>query len=84
MDWEEVYYKQLKPPIIPKVSYEGDTRNFDDYPETVKLHSSKLPFLLVWNTLLQSTAGLATSAKCFREGVQNVRGFLAGSSIPHQ
>jgi len=34
VDWEEVYYKQLKPPIIPKVSYEGDTRNFDDYPET--------------------------------------------------
>jgi len=34
VDWEEVYYKQLKPPIIPKVSYDGDTRNFDDYPET--------------------------------------------------
>lgn len=34
VDWEEVYYKQLKPPIVPKVSYEGDTRNFDDYPET--------------------------------------------------
>lgn len=25
--------KKLKPPIVPKVSYEGDTRNFDDYPE---------------------------------------------------
>nr|XP_045605812.1 cAMP-dependent protein kinase catalytic subunit 3-like isoform X2 [Procambarus clarkii] len=23
----------MKPPIVPKVSYEGDTRNFDDYPE---------------------------------------------------
>lgn len=23
-----------KPPIIPKVSFEGDTSNFDDYPET--------------------------------------------------
>ena len=34
VDWEEVYYKQLKPPIVPKVSYDGDTRNFDDYPET--------------------------------------------------
>merc|ERR1719308_116288 len=32
IDWEEVYYKQLKPPLVPKVSYEGDTRNFDDYP----------------------------------------------------
>merc|ERR1719308_742259 len=34
IDWEEVFYKQLKPPLVPKVSYEGDTRNFDDYPET--------------------------------------------------
>ena len=34
VDWEEVYYKQLKPPIVPKVSYDGDTRNFDEYPET--------------------------------------------------
>lgn len=34
LDWEEVYQRQLKPPIVPKVSYEGDTRNFDNYPET--------------------------------------------------
>ena len=74
IDWEEVYCRQLKPPIVPKVSfhqpkhlctkivaqnaspskacffsvgifiwqafplaqvrYEGDTKNFDDYPET--------------------------------------------------
>jgi len=33
IDWEEVYYKQLKPPIVPKMNFEGDTRNFDDYPE---------------------------------------------------
>ncbi|XP_037089267.1 cAMP-dependent protein kinase catalytic subunit 3-like [Pollicipes pollicipes] len=33
-NWEEVYYRKLKPPIVPKVSYDGDTRNFDDYPET--------------------------------------------------
>ena len=24
----------FQPPIVPKVSYDGDTRNFDDYPET--------------------------------------------------
>ena len=24
----------MKPPIVPKVGFEGDTRNFDDYPET--------------------------------------------------
>ena len=34
VDWEEVFYRKLKPPIVPKVSYDGDTRNFDDYPET--------------------------------------------------
>ncbi|KAK8402567.1 hypothetical protein O3P69_000748 [Scylla paramamosain] len=33
LDWEDVYEKKLKPPIVPRVSYEGDTRNFDDYPE---------------------------------------------------
>jgi len=34
INWEEVFYRKLKPPIVPKVSYDGDTRNFDDYPET--------------------------------------------------
>ena len=33
VDWEEVYQRQLKPPIVPKVSSDGDTRNFDNYPE---------------------------------------------------
>ena len=33
LDWEEVYHRQLKPPIVPKVDGEGDTCNFDDYPE---------------------------------------------------
>jgi protein kinase X len=33
IDWQDVYYKKLKPPVLPKVSYDGDTRNFDDYPE---------------------------------------------------
>nr|CAD7588123.1 unnamed protein product [Timema genevievae] len=26
--------KTTEPPIVPRVTYEGDTRNFDDYPET--------------------------------------------------
>jgi len=34
IDWEEVYYKQLKPPLVPMTSFDGDTRNFDNYPET--------------------------------------------------
>jgi len=33
IDWEDVFYKQLKPPIVPKIQFDGDTRNFDDYPE---------------------------------------------------
>jgi len=34
LDWEDVYYKQLKPPIIPKIRSQADTRNYADYPET--------------------------------------------------
>lgn len=33
IDWTEVYCKRLKPPIVPQVKYEGDTTNFDHYPE---------------------------------------------------
>jgi len=33
IDWEDVYYRKLKPPILPKMRFEGDTKNFDDYPE---------------------------------------------------
>lgn len=29
------FYKyELQPPIVPKIMYEGDTSNFDDYPES--------------------------------------------------
>ncbi|ETN68144.1 camp-dependent protein kinase catalytic subunit [Anopheles darlingi] len=36
LDWNVVIRKQLKPPIVPKfvVDGDGDTSNFDDYPET--------------------------------------------------
>ncbi|KAG0719728.1 Protein kinase DC2 [Chionoecetes opilio] len=33
LDWNDVFDKKLDPPIPPRVSYDGDTRNFDDYPE---------------------------------------------------
>ncbi|XP_075211653.1 protein kinase, cAMP-dependent, catalytic subunit 3 isoform X1 [Lycorma delicatula] len=33
IDWQDVFFKKQKPPIIPRVSYDGDTRNFDEYPE---------------------------------------------------
>uniref|UniRef100_A0A671KQ51 Protein kinase X-linked n=1 Tax=Sinocyclocheilus anshuiensis TaxID=1608454 RepID=A0A671KQ51_9TELE len=33
VDWDSVPCRKLKPPIVPKVSHEGDTSNFDTYPE---------------------------------------------------
>lgn len=33
VDWEGVPLRKLKPPIVPKVSHDGDTSNFDAYPE---------------------------------------------------
>ncbi|XP_030057936.1 cAMP-dependent protein kinase catalytic subunit PRKX isoform X1 [Microcaecilia unicolor] len=33
IDWNDVPQRKLKPPIIPKVSHEGDTSNFETYPE---------------------------------------------------
>ena len=31
MDWEEVFNRKLRPPLVPRVRYDGDTANFDDY-----------------------------------------------------
>ncbi len=33
IDWEAVTQKKLIPPIVPKVSHDGDTKNFDKYDE---------------------------------------------------
>ncbi|KAB0798515.1 hypothetical protein PPYR_09508 [Photinus pyralis] len=33
VDWYQVVTRKLEAPIIPKVSYDGDTSNFDEYPE---------------------------------------------------
>lgn len=33
VDWDAVPLRKLKPPIVPKVSHEGDTSNFDVYPD---------------------------------------------------
>ncbi|XP_033834442.1 cAMP-dependent protein kinase catalytic subunit PRKX [Periophthalmus magnuspinnatus] len=33
VDWDAVPLRKLKPPIVPKVSHDGDTSNFDVYPE---------------------------------------------------
>ncbi|KAL1123727.1 hypothetical protein AAG570_001500 [Ranatra chinensis] len=34
VDWQDVIRRRMKPPIVPRVRYDGDTHNFDDYPET--------------------------------------------------
>lgn len=33
IDWCDVVLRKLIPPIIPRISYDGDSSNFDDYPE---------------------------------------------------
>ncbi|XP_071950205.1 cAMP-dependent protein kinase catalytic subunit PRKX-like [Antedon mediterranea] len=33
VNWDDVKDKKLKPPILPEVTHDGDTNNFDDYPE---------------------------------------------------
>ncbi|XP_038674120.1 cAMP-dependent protein kinase catalytic subunit PRKX [Scyliorhinus canicula] len=33
VDWEAVPLRKLKPPIVPKLSHDGDTSNFESYPE---------------------------------------------------
>lgn len=33
LDWDDVLARKLTPPIIPKVAHDGDTKNFDEYPE---------------------------------------------------
>eukprot|EP00118_Oscarella_pearsei_P006731 m.31002 g.31002 ORF g.31002 m.31002 type:complete len:347 (+) comp31425_c1_seq1:837-1877(+) len=32
-DWESVVQRKLRPPIVPRVEFPGDTRNFDSYKE---------------------------------------------------
>ncbi|XP_029785444.1 cAMP-dependent protein kinase catalytic subunit PRKX isoform X2 [Suricata suricatta] len=34
VDWEAVPQRKLKPPIVPKLCGEGDTSNFDAYPDS--------------------------------------------------
>ncbi|CAG7785469.1 unnamed protein product [Allacma fusca] len=31
--WEDVSHRKLKPPIIPRVAFDGDTRNFAEYAD---------------------------------------------------
>lgn len=33
VEWESVPQRKLKPPIVPKLSSDGDISNFETYPE---------------------------------------------------
>ncbi|XP_031620795.1 cAMP-dependent protein kinase catalytic subunit 3 [Contarinia nasturtii] len=33
LNWDDVYNQRITPPIKPKITTEGDTSNFDDYPD---------------------------------------------------
>ncbi|KAG5896711.1 hypothetical protein JTB14_014587 [Gonioctena quinquepunctata] len=34
IDWHDVFHRKLTPPFVPKIMYDGDSSNFDEYPET--------------------------------------------------
>lgn len=40
IEWEDVYHRRLKPPIIPEISHDGDVRNYNDYPDEDKMKDS--------------------------------------------
>lgn len=33
VNWDDIYYRRRKGPIIPRVEWEGDAGNFDEYPD---------------------------------------------------
>ena len=41
LDWEELYAKRRRGPILPRVEWEGDAGNFDEYPDPVEGEESE-------------------------------------------
>ena len=41
LEWDDVEKKNLNPPIIPKLTHSGDTRNFEEY-SGIKWRTDKL------------------------------------------
>ena len=35
VDWDEIYYRRRRGPIIPRVEWAGDAGNFDEYPDPI-------------------------------------------------
>merc|ERR1712059_177117 len=42
IDWEEVSRKKLQPPVVPKVEFDGDTRNFVEYSDSDWINVSQV------------------------------------------
>jgi serine/threonine protein kinase len=41
IDWEAIYWKKRRGPIIPRVEWAGDAGNFDDYPDPIEGEESE-------------------------------------------
>jgi len=33
VNWDEIYYRRRRGPIVPRVEWAGDAGNFDEYPD---------------------------------------------------
>ncbi|KAG6440188.1 cAMP-dependent protein kinase [Babesia bovis T2Bo] len=42
MDWMKLLSKQLKPPIVPRVSGLSDTTNYMQYPDDWRAHDARI------------------------------------------
>ena len=41
LDWDDVYYRRTRGPIIPRVEWAGDSGNFDEYPDPIEGEESE-------------------------------------------
>ncbi|KAK5199251.1 cytochrome c oxidase subunit 1 [Exophiala xenobiotica] len=41
VDWDDIYYRKRRGPIIPRVEWAGDAGNFDEYPDPVEGEESE-------------------------------------------
>ena len=41
IDWDEIYYRRRRGPIIPRVEWAGDAGNFDEYPDPIEGEESE-------------------------------------------
>jgi len=41
IDWDEIYFRKTRGPIIPRVEWAGDAGNFDEYPDPIEGEESE-------------------------------------------